>query len=141
MPNKRAKISVSVSDIYMKDMSITKSTGINQQDAMFEYVGDTLDYIALYDKKLEKGFALCDLNENSAEVNIAYLHDKDGELIEEEEVIWDLLDSGSRARLKGLIGGSALSGRDISLIYVDGYEDYEGGSVTKLLPLRRHFEI
>ena len=141
MPNKRLKVKLSVYDLYLKDAGFGKSDEAEQQDAMFEYVGEAIDYVALYDREMPKGFAISDLDENSTDISVIYLHDMTGGLIGEEEVLWDMLGEDARARISELLGEEIASGRSLSLIYVDGYEDYEGDKVTKLLPLRKHFEI
>ncbi len=141
MPNKKLNVKLSVYDLYLKDSGFGKAYEAEQQEAMFEYVGEVIDYVALYDREMPKGFAISDLDENSTDISVIYLHDLDGELIGEEEILWDILGEDARSRIRELLGEEIASGRSLSLIYVDGYEDYEGEKVTKLLPLRRRFEI
>ena len=141
VPSKNLPVKVALFDLYLKNFNFQKSAEFDLENAMFEYVGETIDYIALYDKKLPSGFALSNISETSTEITIAYIHDGPGDAVKEEELLWDLLGSGNRERIIDALKQTIITESNMSLIYVDGYEDYDGMELTKLLPMRRNFRL
>ncbi|MDE1860138.1 MAG: hypothetical protein KGH72_00285 [Candidatus Micrarchaeota archaeon] len=141
MPNKNLPVKVTIFDLYPWSSRFEKTGEFSGMTAMFEYVGDSLDYIALYDKELFKGFALSNINENSTDIQLVYVRDTDDDTVKQEETLLDIFDAKARAFAKDALKQTTIPNDDICLIYVDGYEDYEEMPVTKLLPLRKHFRL
>lgn len=139
MPNKNVTIKLTVYSFALSDLALTKESEVESQSSMFEYAGEALDYVALYDRELAKGFAITSIDENSASVSIVYVRDKGGGSIELEELFWAALSGRARERLREQLG-QIISG-DMSLTFVDSYKDYEGAQVTKLLPMRRGLSL
>ena len=141
MPNKITPAKISLYDLYLADFKLTKASDIDIPKAMYEYVGESLDYVALYDNELQKGFALSNLSESNTDISIIYLHDVDGETVKEEELIWGLLSGKILTEVREALIQTHVAANDMTLVYVDGFTDYEGSVVTKLLPMRKHFSL
>jgi hypothetical protein len=141
VPNKNLPVKVTVFDMYLEEGTIEKSEELDAITAMFEYVGESLDYVALYDKELVKGFAFSNMNENSTEIELAYIRDSDDNTVKEEETLMNVLNAKAKSKVRKLLKQTSIADSDMCVVYIDGYKDYEGVALTKLLPIRKHFKL